>query len=67
MDRESKTTFLIFNAYGSMYPDKEFDKKLMQSLKELEDKINSYEDSTQKYDALMALEKIRQLLNLGEE
>ena len=46
---------------------KEFDKKLMQSLKELEDKINSYEDSTQKYDALMAIEKIRQLLNLEEE
>jgi hypothetical protein len=50
-----------------MYPDKEFDKKLMQSLKELEDKINSYEDSTQKYDALMALEKIRQLLKIEEE
>ena len=51
-----------------MYPDKEeFDKKLMQSLKELEDRINSYEDSTRKYDALMALDKIRQLLNLKEE
>lgn len=46
--------------------DKELEKKLLHSLDELEDKLVQIEDSPKKYDALDALKKARELLDLDD-
>lgn len=50
----------------SMNPDKEFEKKLLQSLKEIEEKIIQFEDSEEKEEAMDALKKTRFLLDIED-
>ena len=49
-----------------MTPDKEFEKRLLQSLKEIEEKIIQFEDSEEKDEAMDALKKTRLLLDIEE-
>ena len=46
--------------------DKDLEKKLMHSLDELEDKIIMIVNSPKKHDALEALKKARELLDLDD-
>ena len=50
----------------SMNPNKEFEKKLLQSLKEIEEKIIQFEDSEEKEEAMDALKKTRFLLDIED-
>lgn len=49
---------------ADMTINKDLEKKLLNSLDELEDKIIKFEDTTEKFDALDALKKARELLDL---
>lgn len=49
-----------------MTDENELGKRILEDLHKLEDEIKTFDDSQEKFDALKALERVRELLNLND-